>query len=232
MAIIVPPPSRGSTPKPASGFEGSSTPPKPPSVEGLSSKVDVRSPTQSKKDSVELLLEGMTGPRPDRTKTMPQSDGQAAAAYHAQHGVRPARTVAEREPKVLVDRWPFSAIRRDVRPVAQGATEPSPRLARHLKRRVATAILAGLLVVAGLFLVLKLTSGGPTSNERAGAFPEPVAVVPAVPVAVSEAAVEAVPVADPAPPESPPPAGKPQRRPARPTPAAAGSNLGEFKTTF
>ena len=223
MAIIVPPPSRGSTPR--------------------LPKVDVRSPTQSKKDSVELLLEGMTGPRPDRTKTMPQSDGQAAAAYHAQHGVRPARTVAEREPKVLVDRWPFSAIRRDVRPVAQGATEPSPRLARHLKRRVATAILAGVLVVAGLFLVLKLTSGGPTSNERVGAVPEPVAVVPAVPVAVSaavsavqaptaEAAVEALPVADPAPPESPPPAAKPRRRPARPTPAAAGSNLGEFKTTF
>jgi hypothetical protein len=103
--------------------------------------------------------------------------------------------------------------------------------------------MAGLVVVAGLLLVLKLTSGGPTPNERAGAIPEPIAVVPAVPVAVSaavsavqaptaEAAVEALPVADPAPPENPPPAAKPRRRPARPTPAAAGSNLGEFKTTF
>jgi hypothetical protein len=230
MSIVVPPPSPGFTPK-------------PPGVEVQSGKVDVRSPTQSKKDSVELLLEGMTGQRPDRTKTMPQSDGQAAAAYHAQHGVRPARTLAEREPKVLVDRWPFSAVLRDVRPAAQGATEPSPRLARNLKRRVAKAILAGLVVVVGLFLVLKLTSAGHTSNERAGAVPEPVAVVPTVPVAVSaavsavqapaaEAPVEAQPVTDPAPPESPPPADKPRRRPSRPTPAAAGSNLGEFKTTF
>jgi hypothetical protein len=230
MAIIVPPPSPGFTPK-------------PPGVEVQSGKVDVRSPTQSKKDSVELLLEGMTGPRPDRTKTMPQSDGQAAAAYHAQHGVRPARTVAEREPKVLVDRWPLSVIRRDVRPSAQGATEPSPRLARGLGRPVATAIFAALVVVVALFVVMKVTSAAHTSNERAGPVPEPVAVVPAAPVAVSvavsaaqaptaEAPVEAPPVAVPAPSESPPPAAKPRRMPARPTPAAASSKLGEFKTTF
>src|ERR1019366_5490119 len=61
-------------------------------------------PPALSKDSVELLLEGMAGPRPDRRKTMPQSDGEASAAYHAAHRLRPARPASEPGPKVVVER--------------------------------------------------------------------------------------------------------------------------------
>ena len=73
------------------------------------------------KDSVELLLEGMAGPRPERRKTTPQSDGEASAAYHAEHGVRRARTSEPAPPKVVVER--------PGRPSARSSAE-RPALAR------------------------------------------------------------------------------------------------------
>src|SRR5580704_11933725 len=54
-------------------------------------------------DSVDVLLEGMTGPQPERINTTPQTDGQASASYHAEHAVRPAHTDPEAEPKVVVE---------------------------------------------------------------------------------------------------------------------------------
>src|SRR5260221_4664699 len=148
VSIVVPPPTRRA-PHPARAT-GSSL-------------------AQSKKDSVELLLEGMAGPLLDRTRTMRQSDGEAAAAYYARHGVRPARTAPLGEPKVQAERWPLSAILRpskDRGPGALEATEPSPRLpGRALARRALTAVLAGLLVALALFVLMRLTSPGPTSSE-------------------------------------------------------------------
>ncbi|MGH7272243.1 MAG: hypothetical protein ACREJ3_17575, partial [Polyangiaceae bacterium] len=58
------------------------------------------------KDSVELLLDGVSWPRPDRTKTTPQSGGEASASYHARHGVRPPHTLSEVAAKVVVARAP------------------------------------------------------------------------------------------------------------------------------
>lgn len=57
-----------------------------------------------RKDSVELLLEGMSGPRPDRPKTTPQTGGEASAAYHAEHSLHAGHRAVGAEPKVLVER--------------------------------------------------------------------------------------------------------------------------------
>jgi hypothetical protein len=81
-SVSVPPPSRRSSP--------ASSAITPPDLTPIAAPLS--SPPSSTKDSVELLLEGMAGPRPERRKTTPQSDGEASAAYHAEHGLRPART--------------------------------------------------------------------------------------------------------------------------------------------
>jgi hypothetical protein len=119
------------------------------------------------KDSVELLLEGMAGPRPDRRKTMPQSDGEAAAAYHAEHGVRRARTSSEPGPKVVVERpqggFPTERKRALAAPPAARAPAGSREAlstfvpSRALRRRVALAVVAGLLIVLLSFMTLRLT---------------------------------------------------------------------------
>jgi hypothetical protein len=152
----------------------------------------------SSKDSVELLLEGMTGPRPDRRKTRPQSDGDAAAAYHAEHGVRRARTSSEPGPKVVVERPMTSPVPRERSPSAGVVRPAGPSRealstfvpGRVLKRRVAIALLAGGLIVFLLFVVLR---AGPERHD----------VAPAV----AGGAVEIAPtiVTAPAAPRAPPP---------------------------
>jgi hypothetical protein len=139
------------------------------------------------KDSVELLLEGMAGPRPDRRKTMPQSDGEAAAAYHAEHGVRRARTSSEPGPKVVVERpqggFPTERKRALAAPPAARAPAGSREAlstfvpARALRRRVALALVAGLLIVLLSFMTLRLTGKrhdalAPASGTTAAAVVE------------------------------------------------------------
>ena len=94
MAVTVPAPSVRPRPGPSAIT--------PPELTPIAAPVSM-TPTPTK-DSVELLLEGMAGPRPDRRKTTPQSDGEASAAYHAEHRVRRARTSEPAGPKVVVER--------------------------------------------------------------------------------------------------------------------------------
>jgi hypothetical protein len=123
-------------------------------------------PPDAKKDSVELLLDGITGPQPERTKTMPQTDGQASAAYHARHDVRPARTSPDDEPKVVIERAPQaptvridrSRISKLEAAASRGALESTAELPPPLGPRVVVAIVSGLLVVLGLFLTLRMTN--------------------------------------------------------------------------
>jgi hypothetical protein len=138
------------------------------------------------KDSVELLLEGMSGPRPDRRKTKSQSDGDASAAYHAEHGVRRARMGSEPGPKVLVERPPFLGAVSDERPARR---IPSSREAlstfvpaKVLRRRVLVAVAAGAIIVLFLFMGLRVTS------QRSDAV---------VPMAPAETAAQVAPAADP-----------------------------------
>jgi hypothetical protein len=101
----------------------------------------------------------MAGPRPDRTKTMPQTSGEASAAYHAEHAVRAGQAPREDEPrKVLVDtvRVPVA------RPLDEDTGPPFDKLAARadptyvvparMVPRVVLAAVAGLAVVALIFI--------------------------------------------------------------------------------
>jgi hypothetical protein len=232
--------------------------------------VPASSAVQPKKDSVELLLDGMAGPQLDRPKTTPQSDGQAAASYHAQHGVRPAHTSPDLEPKVVVERPPLPKTMKVDRAVVQQAIEMADARRRALDAtvvapqrvapRVIVAIVAGLVVVLGLFVVARLivmrsgTTAAATPTRPAVATvvatatatatatasavapatapaPAPAAASAASPPASASAATSAS-VAAPA--SSVPWWAKPKTRPTGGPPAgtATGSDLGEFKTTF
>jgi hypothetical protein len=153
MSVTVPAPSRQKGPNAIT----------PPELSPIAPPV---TPTPSSiKDSVELLLEGMAGPRPERRKTTPQSDGEASASYHAEHGVRRARTSEPAGPKVLVERPVLGSLL-----PAQAAAPPPPRApagsresvstfvpARVLRRRAAMAVVAGLLFVLVSFVAMRLT---------------------------------------------------------------------------
>ena len=151
-----------------------------------------------KKDSVELLLEGMVEQRLDRPKTTPQSDGEASATYHTEHTVYPAeRPSPEGGPKVLLDRpatptaVQLRRLRRSPPPPASNnraaaATIVTPR---SVGRRVLVAAAAGLLVAGAFFLVLQVAIrralvavGPPAAPLNQLAFPA--ASAPAPPVAV------------------------------------------------
>jgi hypothetical protein len=151
---------------------------------------------QAKKDSVEVLLEGMTTPQPPRTKTMPQTDGEASAAYHARHDVRAARTSPDDEPKVIVERAPASLAmpaastrpptplelaptvpelavdrlesgeRRALDKRAADARLPTAELPPRLGPRIALASAAGMLVVLFLFVALAALRANRPVEER------------------------------------------------------------------
>jgi len=116
-------------------------------------------------DSVDMLLEGIRREQPDRPRTTPQTDGQAAATYHAEHAVRAAQTSPDDEPKVVVDRPPLAEtlqISRDAVPGAgerQAWTETTAVSAQPLGARVTVAVVAGLAVVALIFVALERTTG-------------------------------------------------------------------------
>ena len=126
--------------------------------------VPVTAAVQPRKDSVELLLDGMAGPQPERARTTPQSDGQSAAAYHVQHGVRPARTSPDLEPKVVVDRPTLGSTMKVERAVVQQAIDADPRRrdttavlpARPAVPRVVVALVSALAVVIGIFALARV----------------------------------------------------------------------------
>jgi hypothetical protein len=174
-------------------------PPRPSTNPGLGPPPERRAPptrpigivvppvlSGAKKDSVELLLDGITGPQPERPKTMPQTDGEASAVYHARHDVRPARTSPDDIPKVVVERplqsptlridrsraaeWDEAAVRAGLDTTAVEPPQIGPR--------VVVALVAGLLVVLALFVALRLathrypgaTTVAPAPTARAAAI--------------------------------------------------------------
>jgi hypothetical protein len=203
-----------------------------------------------KKDSVELLLEGIAGPRPDRVKTMPRTAGEASAAYHAEHAVHAAHTSPDDQPKVVVERGPFDPRDRTdpskrSLPLAEvpdgwGAADPTHVPPRSLALRVVLAALAGLLVVAGIFAAV---DRAPPSDAVAAPTPtsiplplptkpvEPaVAMTDPVPADIPEAAPALASASAPALSAAPGPQARANKgRSPAPAPAA---DLGEFKSTF
>jgi hypothetical protein len=165
------------------------------------------------KDSVEILLDGMTDQRLERTRTTPQSDGQASAAYHSEHKPRASeKAIDVMVPKVLLDRplTPTAVSPRTspmpARPYSADATVmiPPPRLGF----RLAVAVAGGLLVTAMVFMLLRAMatreapasdSAGPTVTVVGNANATP----PPIPIPTA-AAASAVPVAFEAPTLPPP----------------------------
>jgi hypothetical protein len=217
--------------------------------------VSVFSSPGKTKDSVELLLEGMAGPRPDRVKTMPRTAGDAAAAYHAEHAVHAAHTSPDEQPKVMVDRGPVEV--RDATdpsrkglplvevPYGWGAADPTYVPPKPLGLRIGFAALAGVFVVVTIFVSLErpppsagvsapASSAAPSAIQVAPVELVPVATPPAAPSPPALTAM-ATPTVDPAlqassaaPFAAPPPrASKARTRPSAPSP-----DMGEFKTTF
>ena len=242
MSVTVPSPSVRPRPSPSAIT--------PPEFRPIAAPAPGASP--STKDSVELLLEGMAGPRPERRKTTPQSDGEASAAYHAEHGVRRARTSEPAGPKVVVERPAPAGVLRErpssPKPVKVGAG-PQDALstfvpARVLRRRVAMALVAGVLFVLLSFMALRLTGRrgvpapasaaetmeGPavltTAATTSSAAPSPVEAPTAGESAAATAAVEAV-----APSASTRAPDAPHADDARPAHVQGGSPTRHHRTT-
>ena len=165
MGVTVPAPSVRPRPGPSAIT--------PPEITPIAAPLTPRPPNA--KDSVELLLEGMAGPRPERRKTTgPQSDGEASAAYHAEHGVRRARTSDPAGPKVVVDRPVPGMVLREQRP-SPALSKPAGRdavstfvPARVIRRRAAMALVAGVLIVLLSFMAMRLT------GKSEGSAPSPI----------------------------------------------------------
>ena len=174
--VSVPPPSMRHAHGPNAITPPDLTPIAPPASATSSSM------PSSIKDSVELLLEGMAGPRPDRRKTKPQSDGEASAVYHAEHGLRRARNSSEPGPKVVVERAPPVTSTTERTPIVPRASAPGSREAlstfvpgRVLRRRVAVALVAAVLIVLLSFVGLRLSAhhdepaAGSSTDQPVGA---------------------------------------------------------------
>jgi hypothetical protein len=252
-----------------SGVPLKATQPLPPMPMGI--VVPAAAPVKARKDSVELLLDGMQGPQPERPRMTPQTDGQSHAAYHAEHQVHPSRTTPDQEPKVVVERATLPATQKIDRSRVQAvveevdarrrAGEATAVLPQTIAPRVVVAIVAGLVVVLGLFVVIKLTAGradpaktppvraATTATATATATAATTAEPTATQMAVTTATTTETPTpsASTTPPPAtppvetatakPPPAwaaapGSARPKTAKPASTEAAGGLGEFKTTF
>jgi hypothetical protein len=175
--------------------------PAPPAPLGII--VPAASNVKAKKDSVELLLDGMQGLQLERPKTTPQTDGESHAAYHAQHPVHPSRVGPGDEPKVVVERPVLSATTRIDRSkvealvaqhnAQQRTSDATVVLPQQVAPRVVVALVAGLVVVIGIFFVVKVivARGGDPSAKGASAGTQTVvpaataAAIPTTPAAAS-----------------------------------------------
>jgi hypothetical protein len=199
-----------------------------------------------KKDSVELLLDGITGPQPERTKTKPQTDGEASAAYHARHDVRPARTSPDDEPKVVIERVPLPAtiridrsqIRQVEAAMSRAALEPTAVVPPQMGPRVVLAVVAGLVVVLVLFVALRASRrvGGHAANPSASASsvtttmdPRLQAVPPPPPIASVNAEANPEEAEPPTAASSAEPASGPAGLAARPRSSAGAASSGAPK---
>jgi hypothetical protein len=185
-----------------------------------------------KKDSVEILLDGMLE-QGDRTRTARQSDGQASAAYHASHAVHPSERASDPNvPKVLLDRplTPTMIKPRASPPppadTSRGAMNATVMPPARLGTRILVAALLGLLVGALVFIVLELTDRTPltaaakANSVVATAIASPTPSTAAVPHAAGSA-VAAAPSSSPAAAFEPAVASAPSTSPALPARAPA-----------
>ncbi|HXX66890.1 MAG TPA: hypothetical protein VEK07_06900 [Polyangiaceae bacterium] len=165
-----------------------------------------------RQDSVELLLSGISGPRPARARTTPQTGGQASAVYHSEHQLRSGPPPAEQSKNLVIDRPPtpraIPVAAAAARKAAQSRSlppEPTVVTGRALARRLVVALVGALVVVAALFTVFQVTRSRTADTHLAtapGALPAPAAAPPPAepqPTAVASEAPSAAAAASAAP---------------------------------
>ena len=224
MRSLPPPPRPGPTPPPPDTDPGLAPPPvetDPPSVPlgikvpsnrpppladtldaplpvGLATNEDAQK--GAKKDSVEILLEGMAELRLDRSRTTPQTAGQASASYHAEHEVRAVERPAPvaDEPKVLLEQPPTVTVRLVRGSVRPGEADPTWIRPPQTLRRVLVALAAGFAVVVAIFLWLSAASRSVERQHEQAGTPKPEGPRAVAPVANAPSVVPAnAPVAAP-----------------------------------
>jgi hypothetical protein len=130
-------------------------------------------PRGSTTDSIDTLLEGISGEQPEKTKRQPQSRGAAAASYQAEHSVLPGRptdpsldsVIVERPkqaPTMKIDRARIDAARaeheaRTRTKALEASTVVTPK---PQGPRVVIALFAAILVVTAFFLVMRMWAAG------------------------------------------------------------------------
>lgn len=195
-------------------------------------------PPGAKQDSVELLLSGISGPRPARSRTTPQTGGEASAVYHAEHDVHAGQPAPEPPKNTRFERpltpraIPIAAAA--ARKAAQGKSvraEPTVVTERALARRLVVALAGALVIVAALFTVSQVAKlrTAESHSMAAPAPPPPAAVaVPPPTTAGSQvpAAVDSAP-AKPDPSGSPAQSGSAEPAPPEPSASSAPAPSGE-----
>ncbi len=173
-------------------------------------------PIGSKKDSIELLLAGLADSRPDRTRTAPQTDGEAAVVYHAEHAVRAGSSPPVQPSRVLVERpptpraIPLAAHAQRARARSTSAAESTTavtekgRFDAPLVRRTMMALVAGLFVVIVIFATLRSVTFHRDAEDTVSIAPAGAIAVspmpsPPPPPAVSAVSPPPIPVAFPEP---------------------------------
>jgi hypothetical protein len=189
----------------------------PPGAPAALRPLPVRVPPVGKQDSVEMLLDNMSEPQPERQKTTPRSAGEAAASYHAEHPVHPARTEPDEEPKVIVERPPLAPTVRVQRGGVQAMIEQADAMRRAAEAeaeaeaeaaaqapvpvtmgpRVLIAAVAGLVVVLVIFVVARGIGAGTARGVAATATATTAATAAATATATATATAAAtIPVGD------------------------------------
>lgn len=144
-------------------------------------------------DTVDSLLEGIR-PESPQFRGTPQTDGQTAASYHSEHGLRAAQVATQEEPKVVIERpllaqtvrIRMSGSKVSVVPFTDDPTDATAGGARPVLGRMAIAVVAGVAVVMLIFVALQRISAQVAPKQRS------------IPPAAMATAAAAQPTIDPA----------------------------------
>ena len=227
--------------------------PKPPLVaQGHTPPMPFTAPKSN--DSIDALLDGITGGA-ERPRVTAQSRGEASAAYDGEHKLLPKQPTPVPEESVIVTRTNQpQTLRIDRAQLAQASQSPAPASVRPVTRggestvvtprtqgpRVVIALFSAILVVFGIFLMLK--SWATKEKQKAVAAdpsasvlinpkePPPKSWMPNATVTATEiAAPTATPTATAAPPSSATNVS-PSPRPSGPKPKA--TDVGELRPSI
>jgi hypothetical protein len=157
---------------------GIAPPPEPLPVPVEAMGVVVPPVARMANDTVDALLDGIRREQPQSRGT-PQTDGQIAASYHSEHGLRAAQAAVREEPKVVIERpvlaqtvrIRMSGSKVSVLPYGNEATDATAVNARPMFGRMVIAVLGGVAVVLLIFGALQRISAQVTPVQASALSP-------------------------------------------------------------